>query len=283
MREHASRFLSDIIRKWIRDRCLREASSLAFQTVLSIVPLLAIMLASIRATGLMNVESSLVDFLSRNLIPISREDMAARFLELSENISFRSLGTVGLVVTLVLAFLIFNSTESTFNHIWRVKRRRSMAKKVIVSYLMITLIPILLGVSLYYAALFGFKHGAGGAAISISLTFVALFVAFILLPACPVRIGPAAIGALVSTIGSEVAKLPFSDLLSDMLLSRYAGIYGAVAAIPLLFVWIYWAWVTTLLGVEVTYAVQHRFKLTKRARHFEGQVHECPECECLPD
>ena len=272
-------FALGVVHKWMNDRCPREAASLAFQTILSIVPLLAIMLASLRAFGLMEVESNLVAYLSNTLIPISREQMAAQFLELSQNITFKSLGLAGLISTVLLSFVIFYSVENTFNHIWRVKKRRSLPKKFIVFYIAVTVIPVFLGLSLFYAAKFGLNHGVSGALVSAFFTFLAFFLAFLLLPLCEVGVVPAAIGAVVSTIADEIAKLPFSDFLSDVLLHRYTGIYGAMAAIPLLFVWIYWSWVVTLLGVEISYAVR-KMSESKRLGSVFGGVHECPQCDC---
>ena len=277
--EATREFASGVVHKWMNDRCPREAASLAFQTILSIVPLLAIMLASLRAFGLMEVESNLVAYLSNTLIPISREQMAAQFLELSQNITFKSLGLVGLISTVLLSFVIFYSVENTFNHIWRVKRRRSLPKKIIVFYIAVTVIPVFLGLSLFYAAKFGFTHGVSGALVSAFFTFLAFFLAFLLLPLCEVGVVPATIGAVVSTVADEVAKLPFSDFLSDVLLHRYTGIYGAMAAIPLLFVWIYWSWVVTLLGVEISYAVR-KMSDSKRMESVFSGVHECPQCVC---
>src|SRR5690606_28021310 len=63
---------AQVIRQWVRDRCPQQAASLAFQAVLSLVPVLAVALAALRATGAMHAESTFVEFLSAKLIPVSR-------------------------------------------------------------------------------------------------------------------------------------------------------------------------------------------------------------------
>lgn len=248
---------AQVLRQWARDRCPQQAASLAFQTVLSLVPVLAVALAAIRATGALNAESTLVDFLSSKLIPVSPEEMAARLQGWASNVSIESLGIVGLVSTVLLAFVMFNNVERTMNQIWRVERRRPVTQKFVVFYATATIGPILFGTSLYHAAHFGLTEGGLGALLSVGITFIALLLANVFLPATRVDLGPAAIGAAFTTVASELAKLGFTTYVSQYAFARYAGVYGAVAALPLLLIWIYWSWLMLLLGVEIAHASQN--------------------------
>ena len=92
---------------------------------------------------------------------------------------------------------------------------------------------------------------------SLLSTFAALFFAIFFLPATRVRPGPAAFGALLTTVLSEVAKLGFAWYASGYAMGRYSGIYGAVATVPLFLIWIYWSWLMFLLGAEAAYAAQN--------------------------
>src|SRR5262245_30812184 len=84
------RITLQVIRQWARDRCPQLAASLAFQTVLSIVPSMAVALAALRATGMTGAQSSFVRFLTDRFVPTSREELAARLTAYTEHVTFQS-------------------------------------------------------------------------------------------------------------------------------------------------------------------------------------------------
>lgn len=246
-----------VVRQWARDRCPQQAASLAFQTVLSIVPLVAVTLAVLRGTGSMGAESSFVDFIATQLIPVSREEISRQLLDWSSNVTFKSLGMVGLISTVLLAFVIINSTEKVINFIWRAERKRSLPQKFVVFYATATIAPFLLGTWLYQGVSVGWTEGVPGFLLSAVTIYLALFMANYFLPACPVKWRSAAVGALVSTVLFEIAKAGFNAFVIGFAFERYAGIYGAVAIVPLWLLWIYYSWLTFLLGVEVAHAYEN--------------------------
>jgi membrane protein len=251
------RLVLHVMRQWARDRCPQQAASLAFQTVLSMVPLLAVALAALRATGNFEVGSWLVRFVSVELLPVSPQQVSHKLLEWSENVTFKSMGLVGLVSIALLAFVMVSSLERVVCIIWRAERHRSLAQKFIGFYAGTTLAPLLVGTSLYQAARVGLTSGVSGYLFSFAASFTAAFFVNYFLPATQVRVGPAALGALVSTVLFEVAKYAFQLFVVHYAFDRYAGIYGAMAAVPLLLLWIYYSWLTLLLGVELAHVVQN--------------------------
>jgi membrane protein len=251
------RLTAQVLRQWARDRCPQQAASLAFQTVLSVVPVLAVCLAALRVTGLMGAESALVDYLSDRFIPVSRAELAKTLLAWSENVTFKSLGLVGLITTVVIGYVMWSSLEQTMNHIWRVERRRSPAQKFVVFYATATIGPLLIGLSLYQAARFGLAEGGPGLLVSMGSSFLALLLASYFLPATSVRLGPAAIGAGVTTVLFEAAKYLFNLYVSEVAFESYSGVYGALAVAPICLIWIYWSWLMLLLGAEVAHAAQN--------------------------
>ncbi|MCP4447712.1 MAG: YihY/virulence factor BrkB family protein [Myxococcales bacterium] len=246
-----------VISQWRGDRCPQQAAGLSFQSVLSVVPALALAMAAFRATGLMEAESSLIKFLASEYLPLSEEEISEKLLSLSENITFESMGLVGLITTLLIAFFTFNSLEQTINHIWRVEKRRSFFRRLIAFYLTATIGSVMVGLSLYQAAQFGLTDGWSGVILSVLIAFGAIFLANYFLPNTKVRIKAAIVGALVTTFASEIAKLAFAAYVTRFAMDRYSGIYGTLAAVPLCLVWIYWSWLMLLLGVEVSHSVQN--------------------------
>jgi membrane protein len=251
------RLAVQVLRQWARDRCPQQAASLAFQTVLSIVPVLALCLAALRMTGLMEEESALVQFLSDRFIPVSSKELASLLTGLSENVTFQSVGIIGLITTVTIAFVMWHSLDQIMNHIWRAERKRTIAQKFVVFYATFTIGPLLLGVSLYQAARFGLAEGSSGILLSIASSYLALFLANWFLPSTRVRIGPAAIGAAVTTVLFEIAKYIFTIYVTEFAFERYSGIYGALAVAPFWLIWIYWSWLMLLLGAEVAHAAQN--------------------------
>lgn len=265
-----------LFRQWARDRCPQQAASLAFQTILSVVPALAVGLAALRATGSIDAESSFIQFLAHIYIPVAPDEISARLKGWSENVTFESLGLIGLITVVVLAFIMFNSLERVMNHIWRVERRRSMAQKFVVFYATATIGPALIGMGYYQAASAGLTAGVFGFLLSFATSFLALFLANYFIPATPVRAKPALLAALVTTVMFEAAKFGFHYYVAGYAQERYAGIYGAVASVPLFLIWIYWSWLMLLLGVEVAHAAQNIHLLERIERRgrlsFENEI-----------
>jgi membrane protein len=255
-----------VVTQWRRDRCPQHAAGLSFQLLLSIVPALAVVFAAVRWTGAMGAESALVEFLSREFLPLSQEEISSKLLSWSENINFQSMGIVGLVAVLLIAFITFNALEHTVNHIWRVEKRRGLTKRLVTFYLSASIGPLFFGLSLYQAAQFGLTEGWTGLGFSAGLAFCGLFFINWILPATPVKASAAAVGALFNTIAVEVAKHGFTLYVSAYAMDRYSGIYGTVAIVPLFLIWIYWSWLMLLLGVEISHTVQNLHLMERAER-----------------
>jgi membrane protein len=259
---YLARVVVQVIRQWARDRCPQQAASLAFQTALSIVPVIAVALALLRAAGEFAVESTLVDFLGREVLPqVSREDIAGYLVKFAGKMSMRTAGIAGVGTTLLLSFVMYSSVEKIYNDIWKIDRRRSLGQQFVVFYAVATIVPALLGVSVYQAARYGLTEGVLGDLGMLAATFGALFVANKLLPATRVRWGPAAVGALLSALAFEGAKKLFQLYVARVAFQSYAGIYGALALVPILLLWIYYSWLVVLLGAEVAHSVQNLHSL----------------------
>lgn len=261
------RLLVQVVKQWARDRCPQMAAALAFETALSIVPVIAIALAILRATGEFEVESALVDFISREVLPhFSRNEIAQRMIEFAGKLSFQTAGIAGVGTTLFLSYVMFASVEKIFNDIWRAEKRRSIAQKFVVFYAIATLVPALIGISLFHAARFGLTQGALGWLGALGATFGALFLANKLLPVSYVDWKAAALGALLSAVAFELAKRAFQLYVARVAFQSYAGVYGALGLVPILLLWIYYTWLVVLLGAEVAHAMQHLHTLEGHGR-----------------
>jgi membrane protein len=254
-----------LLRAW--DRCPQQAASLAFQTALSIVPMIAIALALLRATGEFEAESTLVAFLAREVLPsASRDDIASHLLSFAGNMSFQATGLVGMGTTMLLAFLMYRAVETIFNDIWRVERRRKLGQLFVTFYAMVTMVPALFAISLYHAARHGLTEGVLGSLYGLAASFTGLLMANKMLPATRVRWSAAAAGALFTALSFEVAKHGFQLYVAKVAFASYAGVYGALGLVPILLLWIYYTWLVVLLGAEIAHGVQNLHHLEGVAR-----------------
>jgi membrane protein len=245
-----------IVRQWMLDRCPQQAAALTYQTTLSLVPLLALVFAGLRLTHNLDVQSSLVEFLSKQILP-DLDGVVEHLQDFSDKVATGAAGGLGLAFTLGTCFYLFYTIESTFNAIWRVAAQRPLLRKFVIFYAVATLVPVLASVYLYWS---GKLIGSGTAARffgPLLIQFVGLFLFNWLLPNLRVRWFAALAGALTTGFALEGLKWGFVHFAKRALLTSYGGVYGPLALIPLMLIWIYVSWWLVLLGAELANAIQN--------------------------
>jgi len=243
-------------RFFVEDRCAGMAAVLTLHTLLSAVPTIG---TALLVVGLLDERSGrgLLSDLFRSLVPegARANSMAESALALAENVTISNLGAWGFLVTLLIAFVLFQTLERTFNHIWRVTRRRSLLVKFTMFYTLATLGPLLILYSLAHPFVPGIKFALGIPWLTSTLGLIALNR---FLPNTKVRWRGAVIGGLLSAAFIEIAKLGFGFYATRFALITYEGLYGPLAVLPILLVWSYLSWMVVLAGAQIAYVVQHR-------------------------
>jgi membrane protein len=253
---YVSRLGVRILKQWLTDRCPQQAAALTYQTTLSLVPLLALVFAGLRQTRSLDVESHLVDFLSTQILP-DMQGVIDHLQAFSDKVATGATGALGLIFAVATTFYLFFTIEGTFNTVWRVAIRRTLMRKFMIFYPLVTLVPVLAGAYLYWS---GKLIGSGGAARffgPLLIQFVGLFLINWLLPNIRVRSYAALAGALTTGFALEGLKWGFVHFAKRALLTSYGGVYGPLALIPLLLLWIYISWWLVLLGAEIANAIQN--------------------------
>jgi membrane protein len=258
-----AQFAGFAIRRFMRERGLQSASSLTYTTLLALVPLLAIAFSIFAAfPAFRNVRTQLEAVLFENLVPevggIVQQHMQAFLANAS------SLGTVGVVALALSAVLLLATIEGTLNRIWRVERPRPVLVRLLMFWAVLTLGPLLLGVSLTIttdafsaagklltasgldAAPVDTRHYGIGRMIAALLQTAAFTALFMVVPNRPVALRDALVGGVVSGVGFELLKSGFAWYLTSF--PTYQTIYGAMAVIPIFLIWLYLSWTVVLLG-----------------------------------
>jgi len=249
------------------DNGFSKAASLAYTTLLSLVPVTALgfgLLASFAVSS--EALPEVRRFIFRQFVPSTEAvDSVLQYLsEYSAVISSLNLLVVAFLV--ITTVLLINSVEYALNEVWQVYEPRSLTARIGVYSSIIVLAPVL-ALSAYYTTKFRVEpfladFGIGwylNFAYTNLLPFLIDFGAFAslyyMVPKAPVRFRSATFGAFIGALLFAFAKTAFVIYVERF--SSYYTIYQTLAAIPIFLFWLYCAWVIVLFGAEVSYQAQH--------------------------
>ncbi|TDM06644.1 MAG: hypothetical protein C4K60_19275 [Ideonella sp. MAG2] len=236
------------------------AGSLTFTTLIALVPLLTVMLAIFTAFPMFaNFQDALQKYFLQSLVP---DGIAKPVLSTLTQFSTKAhrLGTAGLIFLVVSALMLMLTIDRTLNGIWRVRKPRPIAQRVLVYWAALTLGPLVLGVSLSltsYAvsASKGLVDGMAGGTrllfdtVEFALLAVTMSGLYHYVPNTHVRWRHAIAGGLFVAVGFELAKRALSWYVGSV--GSFSTIYGAFATVPIFLLWLYLSWVIALLGAVV--------------------------------
>jgi membrane protein len=245
------------VRRARQERLLQVAGSLAFTTVLSLVPLLAVGLALFtRFPAFGRFEAALEQHLLKGMLP---EGMARTVLRTLHQFAANAgaLTLAGSAFLLAAAVALLLTVENVFNQMWGVRRGRPLWKRIGLYLLLLAFGPPLAGVSLWTAAtVLGASMGLIDAtppwarvALDLGpllLAWLVLTGLFYALPNTAVRRRDAIVGGLLGALMLEGGKHVFATYL--LKLPTYQAVYGAFAAFPVFLLWVYFSWLVTLVA-----------------------------------
>jgi membrane protein len=241
------------------DGCLLHASALTYTTLLSLVPLLALMFAVLKGLGVQRrLEPLLLSRLS--LDPEATE----RVLTYIDHTNVGTLGALGAAALVATVVSVLGSIEGSFNHIWRVRRGRTWRRKA-TDYISTVLITpfLLLGAvaitsSVREQALLRWMlqtEYVGQAAVRllglapVVINAVALGILYAIMPNRRPHVASIVAGAIAAGCAWQVVQREYVSLQIGV--AHYNAIYGALAQVPVTLVWIYVSWAVVLAGAEL--------------------------------
>jgi membrane protein len=260
IRHSASTLWKDLVSEFSESRLLTVASSLAYTTLLSLIPLLAVSFAIFQAFGgLEKLYATVEPFIMSNLAEGSSEDVIQHIRRFIGNVHAGTIGAGGFIGLLVTSISLLFSIEKAINQIWKAPNTRSWFSRIASYWFFITLGPLALSIAVGFVTseampLAKALPGGTGMFLLASGFFFWLFKA---VPNRVVHWRPALISSLATSAGWNLARIAYQFYTAKLV--SYNKIYGSLGAIPILLLWIYVVWVIVLTGVVVTSVLQKRF------------------------
>ncbi|QDG54011.1 YihY family inner membrane protein [Persicimonas caeni] len=262
-----------VVRQFRHDDAVTLASSLAFISALSVVPMLSVATSLMAAFGVFESETGFINDVLATVTPSAAGDIAAYLKDFATN-SANTVGGIGGVALVIISLVLTHKIEQTFTNIWRGTHDRPLLAKFLTFYAIITLGPVLLSLSFIHSArlqIYLSRFGIDTGFFSQSLPVIYALVLFTLmnklLPNARVSWKAALVGGLFTAVAFELAKWGFNQYINLVILDAYNKIYGALGLIPIFLIWIYITWSIILIGAEMAYCFQNlRSMLLTRQR-----------------
>ena len=253
------------------DRCQLRASSLTFYSLLSVVPVVAMIFGIAKGFGF---EQTLQKVLLERLA--GQEDVAIRIIDfahaLLNNVKGGLVAGIGIIVLFYTIIKILSHIENAFNDIWGVKTPRTFSRKITDYLSMILICPVLFLLSSTATVIIasGIRFvidkisllGPLSPLIFFLLNFLPYCVLWILftfiymfMPNNRVRFTSALLAGIIA--GTAYHLFQGAYIYFQVNVSRYNTIYGSFAALPLFFIWLQVSWQIVLFGAEISFAHQN--------------------------
>ena len=239
----------------------RAAGSLAFTTVLGIVPLATVAFAVVAQFPVFQEFLQVLEnYLLRYTLPENGAVLVRKYV-LGLATSAASLTGLWIVFVVVTAVLVVDTVESEINAIWGIRRKRPLMRRIVVYTIGVTAGPVLVGAAITlimwlfrHSVAIVTSHPSTVRAIFEPVPFVFAAVGFTVLyavvPARKVAWSHAVISGLLAAFAFEATRRGFTWYVAHS--PTYEILYGALAAFPLFLLWIFVFWMIVLAGAAVT-------------------------------
>jgi membrane protein len=259
------------MRGFDEDKCFLRASSLTFYTLLSIVPVVALLFGIAKGFGFEKI-------LKKNLIERfpGQPEVLTKVIEFAESLLEVTKGGliagIGLIILFWSVIKVLSNIEASLNDIWEIKTHRTWSRKFS-DYLAVMLISPLLILMSSSTTVFittqvteitnnfrvlGFISPLiffGLKLIPYVIIWILFTGIYVFMPNTKVSLKAAIIGGVIAGTIYQFSQILY--LAFQIGVSRYNAIYGSFAALPLFLVWVQISWWIVLFGAELSFANQN--------------------------
>ena len=264
-----------------REQIQVVAGYLSYVCLMSLVPLMVVMLSVMTAFPLFaELQQSIEQFVYQNFVPAAGDVVQKYLTGFVANAS--KMSAVAVSFLFLAALLLISSIDNTFNKIWRVTDKRRTITSFAMYWMVLTLGPILVGASIalssYLVSIVAVdEYDVLGLSdiflriLPLLSSIIAFIILYIAVPNKAVPFKFALSGAIVAGVLFELAKKAFALYITAF--PSYQVIYGALATIPIIFLWVYVSWLIVLTGALITVSLQE-YPLFKEQALKEKKVKE---------
>ena len=274
----AARVMTGTVREFRRYNGPLQASALTYITLMSMVPVLALMFSVSKGFG---AHERLMEMVNGKLqtLPPGVTVFARQVFEYVDKTNFSTLGVVGLLLLLWSVVGVMGKIEGCFNAIWRVRTPRTLVRKVEDYISILVVVPILFMATMSVNAALSsrsilqlLREHLGplylGFEVLISLGGTlcvtgALAIFYVFMPNTRVRWSAALAGGTITGVVWQLTQWAY--LKFQVGVAGYNAIYGTFAVIPFFLAWLYLNWLIVLFGAALCYAIQNRDALDPEA------------------
>jgi len=259
------------IRGFNEDKLPLRASALTFYSLLSLVPVLAMVFGIAKGFGFQKVlENRLLENFPGHEELLNQLIGSANTL--LESTKGGLIAGIGIAILFWTVIKVIGHIEQSFNDIWGIRLSRTFGRKFS-DYLSMMLIgPLLLIMSGSATVFITTQITLVIEKISVlglvspfiffmlkllpyALLWILFTVIYILMPNTKVHIRSGLIAGIVAGTTYQVAQWLYINFQIGA--TRYNAIYGSFAALPLFLAWLQISWIIVLLGAEISFAHQN--------------------------
>lgn len=232
---------------------------LTYSTLLAIVPLIMVIFSVFTLMPIFDEATELLkQFMYDNFAP-NASDMMQQYLDLFVDNS-KKMGIVSILGLVVVAVMLISSIDNALNDIWHNTKQRRVILSFIIYLGVLVFGPIFAGASIAISSyifslelfstdgIFSFSHHLLKL-MPFFLIWIMFSLVYTIVPNTNVRFIHSAIGALVAGLFFTLGKEIFIWYITTF--PSYQAIYGVLATIPIMIVWIHLSWKVVLLGGQI--------------------------------
>lgn len=257
-RARAVSFARFLWQRFVDDRLFEASGALAFTTLFALVPLSMVAFGALSAFPVFDEWSKqLRDYIFANFVPSSASAVQGYLTDLSTNTG--KLTAAGAIALVVSVLVTLTSVETTFNRIWRVPTARPRFGRFLVYWTVLTLGALVaassLALSTQFFALAIFETAPGRLLETVMLKLAPMTIEllcfatiFKVVPHRTVQWRHAIAGGVLSVLMFELVKQGIGFYFGRF--GNYQAIYGPLAVVPIMMLWIWLGWVAVLLGAS---------------------------------
>lgn len=264
----ALRYPLAILRDWLTGDLNIRAMSLAYTTLLSLVPLMVFSFSILKGVG---ARTDLRFILHEFFRPLgsAASQLTDTVLQFVANMGAGVLGSIGLVFLVYTVISTIQKVEASFNFVWRVDRPRNFARRF-AEYLSVMLVgPLMLAVAL---GLLGSAQqspmaqwlrsitplawllGVFGQIVPYAIVTLVFTLMYSFIPNTRVEFKAALIGGVTAGIVWALVGKVFTAFV--LYSTQMMAVYRGFAIVLTTLIWVDLSWLILLIGAQLAFYVQ---------------------------